>query len=166
MAGYEKTTNFLASFGIYIIISVIVVISASKILTYSNHFKFYSGYLLNWERAITRLTSQETPLPVFNGNNHVKYMDGLIAVMKSHAIEVPRSSTGSPYIYKLPGRYLEKDNTIFLLCLDQRIVLFGLSKTIFNMLDKKIDGKPDARSGNFKGRELKSHAEYTGIWDI
>lgn len=166
MAGYEKTTNFLTSFFIYIMISVIVVAGSFKIINYSKQFKFYSDYMLKWESALMQLASKDLPFPDFTGNNHVKYMDNLVTGMKNQAIAIPESNTGRPYIYKLPGRQFQKDHTVFLLCFEKQIVLFGLSKAMFNMLDKKIDGKLGAKSGSFKGREQKKHAEYTGIWDI
>lgn len=166
MAGIEKTTNFAVSFLIYSLLSIIVIVAGLKAIRYSNHLKFYSNYLLGWERALVQLSSKDVLMPSFNGNNHVEYMNSFVRALKNQQIQIPDSNTPRPYVYKISGQATWDDQMIFLLCFEKKIVLFGLSKTTFNMLDKNIDGELGTTSGKFTGKKQKNHATHTGIWTL
>lgn len=166
MSGYEKTTNFLTSFLLYSIGTIIVLSAGFKTIQYTARLKFYTRYLSKWEQTLTDLSSRDTLLPTFTGNNHIIYMDQFIQHMKALGITLPDSNTHAPYIYRIPRKGFTEHEDIFLLCFEEKIVIFGLSKKTFNMLDKKIDGKIDTMQGSFTGKQQQSHADYTGIWKL
>ncbi|MFH2058216.1 MAG: hypothetical protein ABIJ59_04885 [Pseudomonadota bacterium] len=166
MPGLEKTSNFLTSFFIYVLITLVVMAVGFKAIHYSAHLKFYTRYLQQWEQSLTQLAAKDTGGPEFTGNNHVPYMEQMVRHMKTLAIPIPESNTGKSYVYSIPKRGLTEQQDIFLLCFEQRIVLFGLSKTTFNMLDKNIDNKLDEKNGKFTGKQQKDNADYTAIWKL
>jgi len=148
------------------VLALIVIVAGIKAVNYSTDFKFYSHYLLKWESALTRLFAQDIILPHFSGKNHVRYMDDLVHLMNTLQIEVPSSNTGRPYVYQLSKIGYSKNQDIFLLCFEKKIILYGLSKTTFNMLDKNIDGQPGKNSGKLKGKLQKDNEHYAGIWEL
>ncbi|MFH2090944.1 MAG: hypothetical protein ABIJ31_01095 [Pseudomonadota bacterium] len=166
MPGYEKTTNFLTSFFIYSIAAIVIMAAGFKVVQYSTRLKFYTRYLLKWEQALTQLTAKDTMGPKFTGSNHVLYMEQMIQHMQTHGIPIPESNTGKPYVYRIPKQGLTEKQDIFLLCLEQKIVLFGLSKPTFDMLDKKIDNKLDENHGTFTGKQQQDNEDYTAIWKL
>jgi hypothetical protein len=161
-----KITSRVVSFCIVIGVSLIVMNAGVKLLQYASCLKFYTRFVLKWEHTLTLLASKEAILPHFSGSNHVDYMEQLTLLLKKKGIPVPESNTQSPYIYRLSKVGQEKNEDIFLLGMEQKIVLFGLSKPTFNMLDKKIDHTVDDKNGNFKGTQHKKSETYTGVWAL
>ena len=165
MSLFANTSDRLTSFVIYTVLSLAVLMAGFKILNHAARFDFYSDYLLKWENAVTRLFAQDIILPDFTGSNHVEYMDKVVKLLQKTAIEVPKSNTSRPYIYQRSKIELSQQE-IFLLCLDKKIILYGLSKTTLNMIDKKVDGTVDNKKGSFKGALLKNNKDYAGIWKL
>lgn len=161
-----KTADRFTSFILYTILVSIVLLSGIKFVNSSKRVFFYYNYLLKWENALTRVLAMEVKLPQFKGNNHMEYMKNLTVLMGKESIEVPVSNTKHPYIYKISEKWPSLRQDIFLLFLENRVILYGLSKKIFHMLDKKIDGKIDKKSGNFMGQLQKNGINYVGIWKL
>jgi hypothetical protein len=166
MSGFERTTDRSASFFIYLIMTLIVLGAGFKLINHSAKVHFYYDYLLKWESALTRLFSKDIELPHFSGENHIEYMNKLVKLMKNTSIEVPQSNTHRPYVYQISEKGLSERQNIFLLCLEKKIILYGLPKTIFNMLDNNIDGQLDNKTGKFKGKLQKDKKHYAAIWEL
>ncbi len=166
MQGFQKNYDFLTSFFIIIVASLLILVAGFKVIQYSSDFKFYTRFVLKWEQSLTLLSSKDTIPPTFSGTNHVQYMDQMIAHMKTLGIPIPKSNTTKPFVYRITRLGADKHQDIFLLGFEQKIVLFGLSKTTFNMLDKKIDNKVDKNNGTFKGKKQTNSEIYTGIWTL
>ncbi len=131
---------------------------------HSKHFSFYTHYLMKWESALTQLMAKDPVWPEFTGTNHAQYMDGLVNMMKTHRIDPPKSNTQRSYIWRLVKEPQIRD--IFVLCVEKKIILYGLPKSLFNALDKQIDGESGPVQGQFSGKLQKDKAHYVGIWKI
>lgn len=161
-----KRANRLTSFFIYVIFAMIVLIFGFKAINYSIDFSFYTHYLLKWETALTGIVARDVMLPNFSGKNHIEYMDNIVKLMQKIPMEVPKSNTDCPYLYQISEKGLSKRQDIFLLCFEKKIILYGLSETTFNMLDKNIDGKLGRNGGKFKGKLQKDNEHYACIWQF
>jgi hypothetical protein len=166
MPGFAKTTHRLTSFFLYMVLILIVVTSGLKAIDYAKDFRFYNHYLSKWESALTRAFATDMRFPHFSGRNHVHYMDTLIRQMKKNTITIPGSNAKKPYMYQISKTGLSNRQDIFLLCFEKKIILYGLSKTTFNLLDKKIDQQLGKSTGKFKGNLQKDNEHYTGIWEL
>lgn len=166
MPGFEKTSNRLISFFIYSLLIVIVISAGTKVIQYSTDIKFYNRFLLKWESALTTALANNMDCPIFTGKNHVEYMDNLVRRMEKIPVSIPSSNSSRPYVYHISKTGESNLQSIFLLYLENKIILYGLSKTTFNMLDKNIDGKIDKKAGAFKGKLQKDNEHYAGIWEL
>ncbi|PIE62050.1 MAG: hypothetical protein CSA29_00140 [Desulfobacterales bacterium] len=159
-----RFANRFSSFCVYTLLLLITVEAGSLLFKRSKQFSFYAHYLLKWESALTQLKAKDTIWPEFKGTNHIEYMDGLIKLMKAHHIDVPTSNTQCAYVWRLEKEPEIKD--VFVLCMDKKIILFGLSKSLFDRLDKQIDGENDPLRGQFNGKLQRNKGQYVGIWEI
>ncbi len=166
MLGFSKHINRFSAFCLYLFLALIVLAAGQKAIRYSKDLKFYNGYLLNWEIAMTRTCADTFIFPVFSGKNHIQYMDNLVKLMDKQSIRIPESNTKRPYIYQISKTDDVNLQPIFLLCFEKKIILYGLSQTTFFRLDKFIDGAFDANNGKFKGQLQKDNIHYDGIWNI
>lgn len=166
MHGFEKSTNFLISFIIYGLASLLVIRAGAGAIEYAGNLKFYHRFVLKWEQSLIHYHAGDAMPPAFSGSNHAPYMDALIQQFHSHGITAPASNTDKAYIYRLARFWPDKNEDIFLLGLDRKIILFGLSKTTFDMLDKKIDKTRDKKNGKFTGKKYKNSPFHTGIWTL
>lgn len=164
MFGFEKSTNFIISILIYSLIALLVLWAGFQTIEYAGLLKFYNRFVLQWEKSLDLYSARNLKPPVFTGSNHVDYMDTFVRRFSTVGITSPQSNTEKGYIYRVKRFWPEKDEDIFLLALENKIVFFGLSKTTFNMLDKKIDNVSDKKNGKFKGKREKNRTTYTGIW--
>ncbi len=166
MTSFAKTSGRFTSFIIYTCLSLLVLWAGFKIINYSIRLNYYTNYLLQWEIALTRLFAKNIKPPDFTNNNHIEYMENIVKLLKKNSIEIPLSNTTRPYLYKIFEKGSSQPQEIFLLCLEKKIILYGLSKTTLDMLDKTIDGTIDNKDGDFKVKLLKSNKNYAGIWKL
>ena len=117
--------------------------------------------MLQWETRLTAFSVNQGVWPVFNGSNHGQYMARLSQKMSLAGITLPHSNTGAPYRYRVEhfGRQAED---VFLLCLHDRLILFGLSEETVRHLDQSLDGHSDLTQGRVSGRLGKSGENYIG----
>jgi len=162
----EKAVNRLVSLFIYTILSFMVIAAGLKAIHSASGLHVYTHYLLKWKIAITRMSASDIQFPQFSGKNHIQYMNALVKTMQKASIRIPGSNTRYPYIYQIHEKNYSISNDIFLLCFEKKIIIYGLSKTVFNMLDKQIDGNLNKNTGNFTGRLQKDNEHYTGIWKL
>ncbi len=166
MSVHGKTIDRISSFVIYLILVLFVINAGSRAVNYSVDTHFYYYYLMKWESCLTKFNSKGKTFPVLSNKNYVGYMESLIQLLRRNSIPVPVSNTNKPYIYKINKTGFSKTQKIFLLCFGKKIILYGLSKTTFNMLDKLIDERYDNKSGRFTGKLQKDKIHYAGIWNL
>ena len=164
MSSHEKTVQFPVAFFGYVLAALAGIWVGFQVVEYAGTIKFYNRFLQAWETNVTRYTARDKVWPVFTGSNHAVYMDRLVRQMADMGLTLPGSNTRTPYIYRIARNWPNPDETIFILVLENQMVLFGLSKTTFDMLDKKIDNQLDLNNGQFKGRQDKTGPTFTGIW--
>lgn len=161
---FARPADRLSTFLLYSMLLILVAGAGTVVVNHSRRLSFYAHFLLKWESALTRFMAKDAVWPQFTGNNHVQYMDDLAARMKAQQVQVPTSNTGRPYIWHLPGDQGTGD--LFVLCMEKKIILYGLPEKFFIALDKKIDGKSGPRQGRFTGKLQKDKEHYAGIWKI
>ncbi len=127
---------------------------------HGRYIKFFKNKNLNiYKKAVGKS-------PDLSCDNYTGYMDNLVRLMHRNSIPAPASNTQKPYIYKIDKIGFTESQNIFLLYFDSKIILYGLSKTTFNMLDKFIDESDGSRAGKFKGKLQKDKIHYIGIWEF
>lgn len=166
MPGFSKYAYRLNRFFLYIILALIVLFAGQKLIHYSKSLKFYNNYLSHWEMALIHANAKDIIFPEFSGTNHVQYMENLIKLMKKQSIRIPQSNTRQPYVYQIPETGNFSHQTIFVLCFEKKIILYGLSQTTFSRIDNIIDGTDGITTGKFKGKLQKDNIHYAGIWNI
>jgi hypothetical protein len=166
MIASEKIINHSVWLLIYGILLCMVLSAGTRLFYRAQRFNLYSHCLLKWESVLTQLSAQNKPLPLFSGNNHREYMETLTRMVQNIPMEIPASNTGRPYVYQLSEKNPSWSGDVFILCLEKKIILYGLSKAAFNMLDKTIDGRVEMTTGKFKGVFQRKNEHYTGIWEL
>jgi hypothetical protein len=91
-------------------------------------------------------------------------MDALVDSLRKRGAPPPRSNTNRPYVYRLK-KFGSPDEDAFILCLPDRIVVYGLSWATFNQVDKFIDGRADPNQGKLTGRESEA-GKIAAVWRI
>ncbi|MBU0991957.1 MAG: hypothetical protein KJ737_05635 [Proteobacteria bacterium] len=157
----SKSVSRLVSAFIYLAMAAAVVWAGSGLVDYSLDTKFYKDYLLKWEVSINALNTKNEPWPEFSENDQVHYMDKVVRMMVRHNIAVPVSNTKYPFLYQLK-RVWGKTDEIFVLCFQNRIFLYGISKKTLEKIDVYVDGVSDLSKGNLTGGMKNSHGHYTG----
>ncbi len=137
----------------------------AKLVNYSLDSKFYKDFLLPWEVAFRRFSSGDEMWPVFSGGNHVAYMKKLSVAMDKSGTPLPSSNTTYFNIYQIAKMGQDKQD-LFLLCLSDRIIIYGLSRKTFDRIDSFIDGELDQENGTFLGYQGKDIKEYIGLWRL
>lgn len=148
---------------LYIGLIALTLWGGSRVINYSLDSKFYKDFLLKWEVSLRSYSAKNVIWPHFSGDNHVEYMDHLTQLMGRGDISPPQSNTGRPYVYRLNKIGREQED-IFLLCLCDRIILYGISKDTFTGIDRFVDGEPGKDKGSFIGRLSKDGRTYIGLW--
>lgn len=158
--------NRFLPFFIYLVAGIVVVWAGFKLLDRTRHLKFYHSYLCEWQKTIISASAKDIQFPRFSQDNHYAYMDELVVLLKRRAIAVPSSNTPKPYLFHIREKEGKEVNQIFILCFENRIIVYGLSKELFDMLDKTIDGNHQQQSGKFKGKLQRDNRHYAATWEI
>ncbi len=153
------------SIGLYTLLAVGMIGFGNRLINHALDTRFYNEYLSQWEMALMAFRHQAGDYPVFTGGNHQKYMELLVEAMNLKAVTVPMSNTRLPFSYKI-DKVGAKAETVFLLALDDRIVLYNLPPKTVRMLDKTIDGRLGLDSGALTGMPSKDGMTYIGIWRL
>lgn len=150
------------SFGaLYVLVALITVWCGFRLLNHSFELRFFKDYLLQWETRLNGFSVNQGVWPVFDGSNHKQYMDNLSHKMSLAGITLPHSNTGAPYRYRVE-RFGRQAEEVFLLCLHDRMILFGLSEKTIRNLDQSMDGHEDLTKGKVSGRKGKTGENYIG----
>ncbi|MBW1730363.1 MAG: hypothetical protein JRH08_01340 [Deltaproteobacteria bacterium] len=165
MAWSGRAVDRIAAGILYVGLCVVVVWAGTALINHALESKFYKDFLVKWEIAAQRYRSVSGTWPIFDGTNHVRYMEGLVDYMKSKGIQLPRSNTKAPYTYVLDRIGFKKED-IFILCLSDRIIIYGLSQRTFEKADQYIDGSADPKRGRLRGKISKAGSTIIALWRI
>ncbi len=160
-----RISDRFLSIGLYTLLTVGVIGFGSRLVNHTLDALFYHEFLSQWETALMAFRYQAGNYPVFTGGNHRNYMELLVEAMNLKAVAVPASNTGLPFIYII-DKIGAKAETVFLLALNDRIVLFNLPPQTIRMLDKTIDGRLDLSGGILTGMLSHDGMTYIGTWRL
>ena len=127
--------------------------------------RLFKDYLLGWEICLTEYSDRQGQWPVFRGDNHTAYMDRLVAGMTYLGISPPASNTTAAYRYRIK-KFGRADENIFVLCLPDRMVIFGLSKQSLLQIERLVDRHVDLNAGRITGHAGKEPGAYIGQWRL
>lgn len=160
-----RAVDRLASMVIYAGFGCLTLWMGIKLINHSLETTLQKDFLMKWEVALQRFNTEGGVWPHFSGGNHVAYMDRLTQFMGNKGAPPPLSNTNRAYIYRL-HRWGWPEERIFLLCLSNRVVLYGVSDKTFLKMDKWIDGEAGEEKGRFTGRRSKDGVSYVGMWKL
>jgi len=160
-----KATDRILFGALYIAVGVITLWAGFRLANVGLEMGFVNDYLQRWEVAIRFYAAHQGQWPVFEGNNHVDYMETLTRRMRRSNAHPPDSNTPVAYRYRIE-RFGGETEDIFILCLNDRIILFGISEKTLNRLDKMLDRQPDLGGGRLVGRPGKNQTTYIGQWRL
>ena len=160
-----KNVDKLASTLLYIALIGLVSWGGVRIINYSLEARFYRDYLIKWDIAVMSYSVKGDSWPHFTGSNHVEYMDSLVSSMSRGGVFLPKANTDRTYIYRI-RKIVSPEEIIFVLCLQDSIILYGISENTFERIDSHIDGKVDKRTGKFTGKRSADGKAYVGRWRL
>jgi hypothetical protein len=150
------------SFGIlYVLVGLLTLWAGFRLVNHALEIRFFKDYLLQWEVGLNAFSVQEGQWPVFTGSNHAHYMERLASNLAQMGVTLPHSNTRSAYRYRVE-HFGHRAEEIFVLCLHDRLVLFGLSERTLHRLDIALDGRADLTQGRISGVPGKQGTTYIG----
>jgi hypothetical protein len=154
------------NFGALYLLGVVLVLwTGLGLVNRGLEMRLFKDYLLRWEVCLTEYDARQGVWPVFSGDNHTAYMDRLVAGMTHLGIAPPGSNTKTMYRYRIE-KFGGADEKIFVLCLPDRMVIFGLSKQSLLHIERLVDQHVDLSSGRITGRPGKEPGTYIGQWRL
>jgi hypothetical protein len=151
--------------GIFLGIALITIWFGSSLINHSLETRLVREVLFEWRRLGQRFGAEGGPWPAFQGNNHVAYMEELLARMRAQGLLTPRQHDRLAFAPRLK-RIGEPDERLFLLLLPGRMVVFGLSAERFARIDTQVDGAPDPARGQFTGHRSSDGNQMIGYWQL
>ena len=162
----SSTATDRISFGIvYAMVALITIWAGFRLINQGLESRFLKDYLLKWEVSIRAYSAQQGQWPGFTGSNHVDYMNRLTHAMKTAGVPLPKSNTDVTYRYRM-APFGTEDEDIFVLCLHNRLVLYGLSRKTLNWLDRSVDRHSDLEHGRVSGYPSKTAKTHIGMWRL
>ncbi len=160
-----RDVNRIVSIILYAGVAGLTLWGGTKLVNYSVDSKYYRDFLLHWEVAYRRFSAGDEMWPEFSGGNHMEYMENLSAAMSRSGIPLPSSNTNYFNIYQI-DKMGQGRQDLFLLCLSDRIIIYGLSRKTFERIDSFIDGEIDQEHGAFLGYQGKDRKKQIGLWQL
>jgi hypothetical protein len=160
-----KPSDRIISGTLYLLGAVMVLWTGMGLINRGVEIRLFKDYLLRWEICLTEYSARQGQWPVFTGDNHVAYMDRLIAGMTDLGIDPPGSNTQAAYRYRIE-KFGRADENIFVLCLSDRMVIFGLSKQSLMHIERQVDRHIDLNAGRITGRPGTKPGAYIGQWRL
>ncbi len=162
-----RTANRIVSVMIYFGGCLLLLKGGFALINYSVDSKLYNDFLVPWRIAADSYKAKAGDWSGFTGSNHLPYMNHLVKSMQRYDIYPPESNTGHKFIYSVKKTDIKSRNfSVLLLCLKQRIVIYGLPEKTFQRIDRFIDNHQDRASGNFTGKLSLKDQTCTGIWQL
>ena len=160
-----KTTDRFFHGLLYLLIAGISLWAGFGLINRGLEVRFIKDYLLFWEVSLNTFNAQQGRWPEFTGSNHVAYMNDLTRAMVHLGIQPPASNTATAFRYRM-DKFGRDAEDIFVLCLRDRMVLFGLSEQSMLALDRSVDKHHDLKRGRVSGRPGKLQGTYIGQWRL
>lgn len=160
-----RSADRVSSGILFVIAAVIAFWMGFGLINRGFEIRFFKDYMVQWEVGIYAYVAQQGQWPKFSGNNHVDYMDRLTEQMASAGVAMPDSNTSSAYRYRVE-HFGSRDEDIFVLCMHNRIILYGISGNTLGQLDRVVDGQPDLVRGRVSGKPGKNPNSYIGMWQL
>lgn len=161
----QRVCDRFLSIGLYTLVAAGMVWLGGRMINFALDARFYNDFLSGWEVALIKYRHQSGSYPKFSGGNHKKYMQKLVHAMTRSMVAPPTSNTDQPFVYSI-DKIGRKAQRVFILALNDRMVLYNLPPKTMHMLDKVIDGESDYTAGHFSGRLSKDGMTYIGIWKL
>lgn len=160
-----KASDRLTFGALYLLGAAMVLWTGFGLINRGLDIRLFKDYLLRWEICLTEYGDRHGQWPAFTGDNHTAYMDRLIGGMTCLGIAPPASNGKTAYRYHIEkfGRAAED---IFVLCLSDRMVIFGLSKQSLLQIEHLVDRHVDLNRGRITGRPGKEPGAYIGQWRL
>jgi hypothetical protein len=160
-----KASDRIISGTLYLLGAALVFWTGFGLINRGLEIRLFKDYLLRWEICLTEYGARQGQWPVFSGDNHMVYMDRLVDGMPPLGIAPPASNTQVAYRYRIE-KFAGADEDIFVLCLPDRMVIFGLSKQSLLHLERLVDRHVDLNGGRITGRPGKAPGAYIGRWRL
>jgi len=160
-----SATDRIAFMALYVAAGAVVLWTGFQLTDYGLEMRFVNSFIKPWQVGLAGYDANQGIYPVFDGHNHVAYMEALIERMRQNGITPPDSNVAAAYRYRL-NRFAGRDEDVFLLCLSGRIMIYGLSQKSLKRLDQAVDQTSGLASGQLIGRPGKSQTSYIGQWRI
>lgn len=162
-----RTANRIISVILYFGLCLLILKGGFVLINYSVDSKFYSDFLVPWKSAAEAYKSKAGDWSGFTGSNHLNYMDQLVRLMQRSDIYPPESNTGRKFIYRIKQTdFTSREYRVLLLCLDQRIVIYGLPEKTSRRIDRFIDDHQSWNGGSFTGELTQPDQTITGTWRL
>jgi hypothetical protein len=150
---------------IYTAVAVLVVGGARQLTNYALDAVFYRDYLMQWEVSLIALRQKQASWLAYDKQDPMAYMQHFVRRMQAEGLQAPQSNTAHAYVYRL-HKFGEPARRILLVCLDNRIILYGLPASSFDRLDQFVDGQSDPAGGDFTGRWSSDRMTRIAQWHI
>lgn len=160
-----RVVDRMIAWGIFIGVGCVTLWCGAQLINHWLDAKFCHTYLFHWELALQKFSQTNVQWPEFTGKNYTAYMMKLTTAMRQRTIDPPQSGTDMPNRYYIDKIGAEKQD-IFLLCFFQKIIIFGLHRQTVERTDRCIDGRIDAKRGDFTYTAGKDGQTYIGNWKL
>jgi len=150
---------------IALLVALISIWFGGGLLDRSQETRLVKEVLFEWERLGRSFSARGGAWPVFEGSHHVAYMRELLARMGRQGLISPHKVRTLSFAPRL-RRAGRSDETLFILLLPGRMVIFGLSAQTFDRIDRQVDGASDPGRGDFTGRQASDGNQMIGYWQL
>ena len=137
------------------------VYAGSGMIDTSLDSKFYREYLMKWDVSIRALNAKRFNWPELTRKNHSEYMEKILDFMKDNNVEIPKSNTNYPWIYRM-NKVWSPPEDMFVVCFYNRMVIYGMPESTLMRIDEYVDGENDLKKGWFTGTKHENQKNYTG----
>lgn len=151
--------------GVALFIALISIWFGDGLINRSQETRFVKEVLFEWQRFGQGFNARGGVWPVFEGSNHVAYMQELVKRMGHLGVVSPQRLQRIGFTPRLK-RLWRADEQLFLLLLQGRMVIFGMSAQTYARIDGQVDGVNDPARGNFTGRPAVDENQMIGYWQL
>lgn len=151
--------------GIMVLVGLAAVWFGGRLMNRGLETRFIQDVLFGWQRLGQSYNAHGDAWPLFEGNNHVAYMQALVKRMHRLGLVSPQQSRQVTFSPRLK-RLWRDDERLFILLLPGRLVVFGLSAQTYARIDRQVDGVNDPARGSFTGRPAADENQMIGYWQL
>ncbi len=161
-----KNTDKLMFAILYAGILMFTAWGGARLIGYSLDVRFYNEYLIKWETTVRDLAVTQASLADFHQEQpcclygRAYGHDAIRPISPSQPL-IPRDR-----MFIGSKKSVKQTINLFVLCLPNRIIVYGLSNRTFKTVDVSIDGGFDLQQGQFTGYPTQDGLTYTGRWQL